>query len=106
MQSELVFLEEGDSLVALLDCEIDHHTARRLRERIDERLFLLKPSILVIDFSAVRFMDSSGIGLILGRSEKADVLGASVRIRGLSPTLTKLLRISGVDKVENIAIIG
>lgn len=106
MQNELVFKEEGRFLVALLDCEIDHHTAKRLRERIDERLFLLKPTALIIDFSAVRFMDSSGIGLILGRSEKAATFGASVRIRGLSPTLTKLLRISGIDKVENITIIG
>lgn len=105
MQNELVFTEEGGALVALIDCEIDHHTARRIRERIDERLFLVKPNALVLDFSAVRFMDSSGVGLILGRSQKAEALGISLRVRGSSPTIIKLLRISGVDKIKNVAII-
>ncbi len=104
MQEDLIFEEDCRTLSARLMCEIDHHTARRLRERIDERLFLIKPEVLVLDFSAVRFMDSSGIGLILGRAEASSEIGAIVRIKGLSPTLSKIIRLSGVDKVKNISI--
>ena len=104
MQQDLVFSESGRELTAQLWCEIDHHTARRIRERIDEKIFLLRPEVLTIDFLGVRFMDSSGIGLILGRVEIAGAVGATVRIKGLSPTLTKLVRLSGVDRVAGLTI--
>ena len=106
MKDEVIFISEGNCLTARLIPEIDHHAAREVRERIDERFLILKPSRLVLDFSKVRFMDSSGIALILGRSELARSAGASVEIRGLSHTLGKLVRLSGVDRVENIRIVG
>ncbi len=105
MTEDVKFSEAGRELTAHLMCEIDHHTARGIRERIDERMFLIKPEVLIIDFSEVRFMDSSGIGLILGRVETAGAVGAAVRICGLTPTLLKLIRLSGVDKVKNLSII-
>ena len=105
MKNEVVFSESPRSLIAHIGCEIDHHTARRIRERIDERLFECKPEILVIDFAKVGFMDSSGLGLILGRCERADSLGASVRIVGLSDSLYKLVRLCGVDRVRNLSLI-
>ena len=104
MQEEVIFSENEKELTAHLKCEIDHHTARRIRERIDGKIFLLRPEILTLDFCEVRFMDSSGIGLILGRVETAGAVSAKVRIKGLSPTLTKLVRLSGVDKVRNLSI--
>lgn len=104
MQEDIVFLESEKALTARLMCEIDHHTARLLRERIDSLLFEKKPEQLVLDFSGVRFMDSSGLGLILGRVETARALGGSVRIVGLSEPLLRLLRLSGVDRVKNLSI--
>ena len=105
MKDEVIFLTDKNRLIACLMKEIDHHSARQLRRSIDERLFIEKPTCLVLDFSAVRFMDSSGIGLILGRSETATSIGANLKIRGASPTLMKILHLSGVDKVKNITII-
>lgn len=105
MQDDVIFTESGRELIAALMLEIDHHTARGLREKIDSRIFMARPELLVLDFSAVRFMDSSGIGLILGRAEAAAEVGAVVKIRGLSPTLCKIVRLSGVDKVKNISIL-
>ncbi len=102
---DVIFSESGTELTARLRCEIDHHTARLIRSKIDGRIFLFRPEVLVLDFSEVRFMDSSGIGLILGRVESAGAVGAIVRIKGLSQTLLKLVRLSGVDKVENLSII-
>ena len=99
-----MFSERDKTLTARLLCEIDHHTARRMREKIDSALFLRKPLSLVIDFSGVSFMDSSGIGLILGRVETASALGMGVRLVGLSPTLMKLVRLAGLERVKNLTI--
>ena len=91
-------------LTASIACEIDHHTAKILRERIDEALVKQKPKELVLDFSSVGFMDSSGLGLITGRVELAERVGASVCIAGLSSPLEKLLRLSGIERIENLRI--
>ncbi len=105
MQDDLILSESENTLTAFIGCEVDHHTARRIRESIDDKLFLSKPRELVLDFEGVRFMDSSGIGLILGRAETASSIGAKLKIRGVSPTLMKILHLSGVDKVKNITIL-
>ena len=105
MKDEVIFTRDGGRLYAVLTVEIDHHTARRIRQRIDERFFVTGPCELVLDFQAVRFMDSSGIALILGRAEVARSKDATLTVQGLSPVLMKLVRLSGVDRVENIRIV-
>ncbi len=104
MKEEVVFSVGGRILTAKIKCEIDHHTTRRMRDKIDEELYSNKPEILALDFSEVHFMDSSGLGLILGRVEKCTALGASVRLVGLSDTLYKLIRLSGIEKVKNLTV--
>ncbi len=105
MQKNLILSEEGRILTAHLSGEIDHHSAKTMREEIDARLCKDKPSILILDFSSVGFMDSSGIGLIIGRSEIAEALGACVRLRGLSGTMKKVVKLSGIEKIKNITVI-
>lgn len=104
MKEDIGFLEEEGRLTVYINCDIDHHAARRMRERIDDRLVSLRPRRLVIDFSRVGFMDSSGLGLVLGRVEKARLYDTKVEIRGLSPTLMRLVRLSGMDRVQNLTI--
>lgn len=105
MREEVIFSVRGHSLTASIRTEIDHHTARRIRERIDSKLFEEKPSVLIIDFSSVRFMDSSGLGLILGRVERAAGLDATVRLTGLSDALYKLVRLAGLERVKNLSMV-
>ncbi|MBQ8372551.1 MAG: STAS domain-containing protein [Clostridia bacterium] len=105
MQREAVrFCTEGGVLHAAVLCELDHYTARAVRQRIDRELFAGRPRILVLDFSAVRFMDSSGIALILGRAEAAEAVGAVVKLQGLSDALMKLVRLSGLERVKNLTV--
>ena len=104
MKEDVIFSQGDGSLTVKICCELDHHTVRRIRERIDARLFKDKPERLMLDFSGVGFMDSSGIGLILGRVETARVVGAVVCITGASPMLMKLLRLSGVEKIKNLTV--
>ena len=102
MVETVVFVYEDDAVRAKIKCEIDHHTARKIREKNDREIFVHQPSVLYLDFSEVRFMDSSGIGLIIGRSQVAEAVNSTVKLVGLSPSLVKLIRLSGIEKIKNI----
>lgn len=104
MKEKLALLDSGGELSVRLTPEIDHHICVGIREKIDSALFEVKPSLLILDFSEVRFMDSSGLGLILGRVERASALGAQVEVRGLSDSLYKLIRLSGIERVKNLTV--
>ncbi len=104
MKEDVIFTEKQGELSARLLSEIDHHTCRSMREKIDLKLFEIKPSRLILDFSEVGFMDSSGLGLILGRVEKAGSLGIPVTVRGLSDRLMKIVKLSGLDRVKNLTL--
>ena len=105
MHEEVTISLDGDIMTAGLNCDIDHHTAKRTRERIDLSLFELKPRTLIIDFSRVGFMDSSGIALILGRCERAAEIDATVKIIGPSDSILKLLRLAGLDRIKNLKLL-
>ena len=101
---DVIFSENGSTLTATPTCEIDQHTPKIISEKKDKALIRTRAERLVLDFSEVRFMDSSGIGLIIGRAEAAGEMGASVRVVGLSPILMKIVRLSGIDKISNLSI--
>ena len=103
---EAVKIEHSDGrVVAYLSGEIDHHSARRIREVIDSELFIKKPQRLIIDFSSVPFMDSSGIGLVIGRANVCRAINADVGVCGLSNYLVKLVKLSGIEKIDNVFIL-
>lgn len=105
MQKDVIFSEEGGRLTAHIVCEVDHHTAKPMREKIDRMLFEAKPNFLIIDLSGVEFMDSSGLGLILGRVEKATAIGAEVVLIGASKRIMKLISLSGIERVRHLSVI-
>ena len=82
---ELNLTKQGTELTAKICCELDHHKAAILREAIDKALDAGGVTLLVLDFSGVAFMDSSGIGLIMGRADRAMGAGCRVRVTGLLP---------------------
>ena len=102
MTETVAFDYDDDAVRARIKCEIDHHTARRIREKIDKEIFMRQPAMIYLDFSDVRFMDSSGIGLIIGRSQVAEAVNSMVKLVGLSPSLLKLIKLSGIEKIKNI----
>ena len=94
MQVEMC--EEGRAAVARLSGEIDHHTAQGIREKIDERVLEGGQPELILDFSGVTFMDSSGVGLILGRKRLMEGLGGKLTVRGVPPSMRRLMAIAGI----------
>lgn len=94
--------QEPQRLTAFLSGEIDHHRAKELRETIDFAVREQYPLTLILDFRRVTFMDSSGIGLIMGRSHLLEEYGGTLEIHNPSPQIRKVLRISGADRLAVI----
>lgn len=92
----------GQVITAYISGEIDHHTARSIREQIDAEVELNQPTLLVLDFSDVTFMDSSGIGLVMGRYRILSKFGAELAIIGASPNIYKVLRLAGIEKLAKL----
>ncbi len=90
------FTSEGKTLTAVISGEIDHHSAADIRVSADGELERLTPETLVFDMSGVTFMDSSGIGLILGRARLVQSWGGKVKIARPSERAEKILRLSGL----------
>ena len=102
---QTVRIENGaGGLVAYLECELDHHSAKGIRQSIDARLKSLDSGALTLDFSGVSFMDSSGIGLILGRLEKCRARGISLIVKGHTGLIARLISMSGIRRLDGIKV--
>ena len=89
-------------LTAYVKGEIDHHNAKAARRRIDRELESSRPRELILDLSGVNFMDSSGLGLILGRYTKAKDLGVSFAVQKPTPATMKILTLAGGERMIKI----
>lgn len=98
----VIFERDGDELIARLSGEIDHHTAAEFRESIDREAEMLHPETLVLDFAGVGFMDSSGIGLIMGRFRNAAAYGCSVRVVNAPPAIRRMMKLAGMERLDRI----
>ena len=87
------------TLTVALTGELDHHSAAYLRNRIDRDLLQNRPDRLVLDFSAVTFMDSSGVGLVLGRYKKAGEMNCTVSVSGLNERDGRMMKLAGLQKL-------
>lgn len=98
--SDISVQHTGEDLTVLLRGEIDHHSARLLREQIDAAIDKAVPKRLFLDMGGVGFMDSSGIGLIMGRYRRMQTLGGTLTLIHLSETLCRLIRLAGLDRLS------
>lgn len=87
------------NLVVRLNGELDHHFAAGIREEIDGEILGSDLDKLILDFSGVSFMDSSGIGVIMGRYKKMTERGGCVVATGVNPSIDKLIEVSGLRKI-------
>jgi len=94
--------KNGDILIVRPEGELDHHYAARLRQAVDGAIMVGDIRRVVFDFTGVGFMDSSGIGVLMGRYRLMSAVGGSVSAFGVSPRLDKLITMSGIKKIINI----
>ncbi|HOF94252.1 MAG TPA: anti-sigma factor antagonist [Clostridia bacterium] len=87
---------KGQRIKAMLAGELDHHSAQYVREVLDS--LIADPQIreLVLDMSNVEFMDSSGLGVILGRYRTLSARGGRLLLAGVPAPIDRIFRISGI----------
>ncbi len=97
-------LIDGNSerMTVWLDGEIDHHNCVGIRLRVDEAIRRCKPKELRLDFGSVTFMDSSGIGLIMGRYKTIQSWNGKLEVINVSKSFSKVMILAGLDKIVTI----
>ena len=96
-----VRIESSSEVVtAFLEGELDHHRAKDIREQIDAHIEEHSPRLLILDFADVSFMDSSGIGLVMGRYRQMKLLDGEVKVQNASPQITKVMRMAGLERLK------
>lgn len=97
-----VFEANGTSLLVRLPGEVDHPASDLIRRETDRIMGKMYIKTIVFDFSDTEFMDSSGIGLIMGRYRALGLRNGCIQVVGISSYIEKLLRLSGVHKYVEI----
>ena len=82
--------------------ELDHHFAREALAAVEERIDAFLPRVCVLDLRELTFMDSSGIGLIMGRSRLMKECGGRLEVRDPQPYIRRVLKLSGIERIVKI----
>lgn len=93
---------EDTQLTIYFDGEIDHHTLGHVRDEIDAEILRLPTDTLILDFAKVPFMDSSGIGLIMGRWKLMSKQQGKVVIAGARGAIRKVMELSGIKRIAQM----
>ena len=100
-RTDYIYMVSRSNLIISLNAELDHHLADEMREVIDEIIDERGVNRVIIDFSKVGFMDSAGIGLIMGRYKKIRDNG-DISVVGANESIKRILLISGLHKIVYI----
>ncbi|MEA5051395.1 MAG: STAS domain-containing protein [Oscillospiraceae bacterium] len=95
-------LQDGE-LTIRIEHDIDHHIAKQLREEIDEQIRRSAPARVRLDFEAVGFMDSAGVGLIMGRHRLTESMGIPLRVCRLSEQCRRVVEMSQLPDLIDIS---
>ena len=90
------------ALILEITEEIDHHEVEKIRRKADDEITRYMPRKVIFDFNSVTFMDSAGIGMVLGRYKMIKMLGGTLEMINVSSKLKKIFELSGVTKIVPI----
>ncbi len=96
---DMTTLVKDDKMIIYLSGEVDHHSAREIRDCIDRQVVSQRPKTFILDLEGIDFMDSSGLGLVLGRYRKIKETGGEMYIANADDRTMKILKMAGVDKL-------
>ena len=99
---QVSYEEKEDALVVHIGGEIDHHSAVEVRTEVDARIIAASPEKVLLELSAVDFMDSSGLGLIMGRFALIKKYGGTLALLDPSPAVMKMIKLAGMDRMVSI----
>ena len=101
---ESKFYEKDKLLIFKMTDEIDDHSVQKIRRKADYEMERYMPKRIVFDFDSVTFMDSAGIGLLIGRYKFANMLGARLEISNLTKRVRRIFEMSGILKLIPIVV--
>ena len=96
---ESFFQKEDKQLVFKINEDIDEYWAQKIRRRLDNEIERYMPKEIIFDFSNVSFMDSAGIGLLIGRYKFARMLGGNVKVSNINTSIRKIFEMSGILRI-------
>lgn len=96
---ESKFYEEDKLLVFKITDEIDDCNVQKIRRKADYEIERHIPRKVIFDFNQVSFMDSAGIGLLIGRYKNARAIGAKVELKNVNKSIYKILKMSGITRL-------
>ena len=94
-----IYEKENKRLIFEIHEEIDEYVVQNMRRRLDNEIERYMPKEVIFDFNKVSFMDSAGIGLIIGRYKLASILGGKVEVTNLTVPVRKIFEMSGILKI-------
>ena len=93
---------QGELMFVNLKGELDQSTTDQVRLRLMTTLAVHDVKHIVFNLKALTFMDSSGIGLILGRYNQVKALGGKVFVLGMNPTVNKVFHMAGLNQIMTV----
>ena len=99
---QVTYETKGEDLVVHVGGEIDHHSAVSVRTGIDQKIAAERPARVLLELSAVDFMDSSGLGLIMGRFALVKQYGGTLAVLDPSPAVVKIMKLAGMERMITI----
>lgn len=89
-------------LIVRIDGDIDHHSCEEIRSKIDKEITIKNPKSILFDMEQVGFMDSSGIGVLIGRYKLISNNGGKAGMTNVKPQIMRLCEICGLQKIIQI----
>ena len=96
------FKKEDKVLIFKLTEDVDQHTSEKIRRKMDNEIKRYIPRKVIFDFSNISFMDSAGIGMVLGRYKLTKMLDGELEIINVNKSMKKIFDMSGVSRIINI----
>ena len=96
---EYIYIENKRILLFRITEEIDEFKVKEIRRKADYEIERFMPKRVIFDFNRVSFMDSSGIGMVIGRYKQTSLLGGKMELTNLRPSVKKIFEMSGVLKL-------
>ena len=100
---ESKFYEEDKLLIFKITDEIDDYSVQKIRRKADYEMERYMPKKVIFDFDSVTFMDSAGIGMVIGRYKFANMIGAKLEVSNLTQSVKRIFDMSGILKLIPIA---
>lgn len=92
------------NLIIILDGELDHHEVTKIQEELQDKMAICMAKNIWMDFQKVQFMDSAGIGLVMGAYKMVAARGGCVYIGNMTERIDRMFRLSGVYRwIEKIS---